>query len=56
MKLVESYCRGQVRLYEYIKKDGSKEYYVTVLGSGDIHVKSFVDGIALCKAFVQHTA
>jgi hypothetical protein len=56
MKLVECYCRGQVSLYEDKLSDGSKVYFVTVLRSGDICVKSLKAGVALCKAFVEHAA
>jgi hypothetical protein len=53
--LVDTFCRGQVNLYECISTKGVKSYYITVLGSGEIHVKSLEDGTALCIAFTKHT-
>lgn len=53
--MVGTFCRGQVNLYESISNKGVKSYYMTVLGSGEIHVKSLEDGTALGIAFTKHT-
>ena len=55
MKLVESYCRGQVSLYCDKLTDGSFVYYVQTCGSAFIPVRSLESGIALCEAFKEHT-
>ena len=55
MKLIESYCRGQVGLYEETLTDGSKVYYIQTCGSAFIPVRTMEDGMELCKAFVKYT-
>lgn len=54
MKLIESYCRGQVGLYQDALTNGSKVYYVQACGSAFIPVRTMEDGIELCKAFVKY--
>lgn len=55
MKLIESYCRGQVGLYEETLTDGSLVYYVKAYGSELMPVPTLKDGVALCDALVKHT-